>query len=135
MDQSTHPNRLLYMPSNAWRAAHAKVKLAQARFAPVQAALSQAERVYFAQERENCHNAQAHEIELVKARLEQAYEDERVSGAALDKAAKRLCRTRAPDIAALIEKIQLLTRLGCDDSLADWIVSDLRHLQAGPRRD
>ena len=133
MDRSSHPSRVLQRPNHAWRAAYAKLKLAEARFAPVQAALWQAERVYFAQDREKRMAAQMPEAELVKVRLERAYEEERVFGTALDKAAKRLSRTRAPDIAALIEKVELLTKLGCDDSITDWIVSDLRHLQACDR--
>jgi len=119
---------------DAWRAACANLRTAEARFAPVQSALSHAERAYFARRSAvGRGTGQDPEVEAVKARLDQAYEDDRVFGSALEEAAKRLTAVRVPDLAALIEKVEILRRIGCDDSVTESILSDLRHLQARDR--
>lgn len=114
-------------PTDPWGRALADLHEALALFRPVQAAFNKAESAWFAvrNERTADHDAVQH---YAKARLDEATEQERRFGNALFDAASTLYRTPAPHLEGLIEKIEMVRKIGYDGSVEQLVLQDLRAL-------
>ncbi|VWX49748.1 hypothetical protein [Novosphingobium sp. 9U] len=117
---------------DAWTKALTNFIDADARFEPVCAALSQAERAYFALTKKDAHEANRDLLaeRRAKKRLDKAYEADRRCGAAVHEAVQALLRVPAPNLSALVSKVEIITRHECDEDCVQSILSDLRSLAA-----
>ncbi|QJU57394.1 hypothetical protein HL653_05950 [Sphingomonas sp. AP4-R1] len=126
-----HASRSFSHPSDtddAWTKALAHLHAAEARFDPIQKALNKAEQVWFAIRKDEERASTFAETEA-KAIVDKAYEDERIFGGQLADAATAFYHTPAPNVAAVIQKLELITRIGYEGVVEQLILADLRRLQ------
>jgi hypothetical protein len=115
--------------TEAWDIALANLREADARFAPIHAAFSAAERAYFALARQGTLTREALELAYEKAELDKAVAEERLHGEALNDAANAFYDTPSPDLAALITKVEYICSIGYGGEVEPLILKDLRQLQ------
>jgi hypothetical protein len=116
-----------FSQDDSWKKALANLRAAEARFEPVQKALGLAESAWFAIRKEAEHDPTPAAIHA-KAGIDKAYEDERIFGGQLAEAATAFYETPEPNIAAVIEKLELITSLGYEGVVEKLILTDLRRL-------
>ena len=126
------PRRQLRDYRRQWSEALIRYRNADAAFAPVRAAFDAAERAWFAA---RSQNEQMSEEALGQLRdrigLDKACDDERRYGDALDAAIRALLNTPAPDLAAVICKLELIPEPHLDEDVGKPILADLKRLHGG----
>lgn len=119
--------------TDAWNAALARLDEADRQFVPVQKAFNAAERAWFDVRRRHADRSDAdlaktHE----KKQFDEATAAEHRYGNALYQAAKAMYLTPAPDLEALIVKIERIEAIGYDGQIEPLILDDLRRLTGYP---
>jgi hypothetical protein len=118
---------------DVWTKALTNYNAADARFKPISTALNDAERAYFALKKKDVQALpQSSPAERrAKYRLDKAYEDDRLYGATLDGAVKALLRVPAPNLSALIQKVEITLRYDGNNEFGESILADLKSLLEG----
>ena len=119
--------------TEAWNAARARLEEADRAFVPVQKAFNVAERAWFDVRKQHPGRAESELANLPEKELfDAASAAEHLYGNALYEAAKAMYLTPAPDLFALIEKVERIEMIGYDGNIEPLILADLRRLTGYP---